>query len=49
MPHEFYAYEGLKDYFSTDADDATTCNWRSVAWQMFRDSLDCLRRALESK
>lgn len=36
MPHEFYSYEGLKHYFSTSADDATT-------QQMFRDSLDCLR------
>jgi hypothetical protein len=36
MPYEFYAYEGLKHYFSTRADDATT-------QQMFRDSLDCLR------
>jgi hypothetical protein len=25
------------------------CNWRSVAWQMFQDSLDCLRRALEEE
>ncbi len=39
MPHEFYSYEGLKHYFSTDADNATT-------QQMFRDSLDCLRRGL---
>ena len=36
MPYEFYAYEGLKHYFSTRADDATT-------QQMFRDALDCLR------
>ncbi|RPI50846.1 MAG: hypothetical protein EHM56_10330, partial [Chloroflexi bacterium] len=42
MPHEFYSYEGLQHYFSTKADDATT-------QQMFRDSLDCLRRGLESK
>jgi hypothetical protein len=39
MPHEFYAYEGLKHYFSTSADNATT-------QQMFQDSLDCLRRGL---
>jgi hypothetical protein len=39
MPYEFYSYEGLKHYFSTSADDATT-------QQMFRDSLDCLRRGL---
>ena len=39
MPHEFYAYEGLKHYFSTSADSATT-------QQMFQDSLDCLRRFL---
>jgi dipeptidyl aminopeptidase/acylaminoacyl peptidase len=38
-PYEFYTYEGLKHYFSTSADDATT-------QQMFRDSLDCLRRSL---
>jgi dipeptidyl aminopeptidase/acylaminoacyl peptidase len=42
MPHEFYSYEGLKHYFSTSADNATT-------QQMFRDSLDCLRRGLESR
>jgi hypothetical protein len=40
MPYEFYAYEGLKHYFSTDADNATT-------QQMFQDSLDCLRGFLE--
>jgi dipeptidyl aminopeptidase/acylaminoacyl peptidase len=39
MPHEFYAYEGLKHYFSTSADSATT-------QQMFQDSLACLRRFL---
>jgi len=39
MPHEFYAYEGLKHYFSTSADNATT-------QQMFQDSLACLRRLL---
>jgi dienelactone hydrolase len=39
MPHEFYAYEGLKHYFSTSADNATT-------QQMFQDSLACLRRSL---
>lgn len=38
-PYEFYSYEALKHYFSTSADDATT-------QQMFRDSLDCLRRGL---
>ncbi len=41
-PYEFYGYEGLSHYFMTTADDATT-------QQMFQDSLDCLRRALESK
>jgi hypothetical protein len=40
MPHEFHSYEGLKHYFSTSADDATT-------QQMFQDSLDCLRGWLE--
>ena len=39
MPHEFYSYEGLKHYFSTSTDDATT-------QQMFQDSLDCLRKWL---
>jgi dipeptidyl aminopeptidase/acylaminoacyl peptidase len=42
MPHEFYSYKGLKHYFSTNADDATT-------QQMFQDSLDCLRRSLVNK
>ena len=42
MPHEFYSYEGLKHYFSTSADSATT-------QQMFRDSLDCLRKTLASE
>jgi hypothetical protein len=42
MPHEFYSYEGLKHYFSTSADDATT-------QRMFQDSLDCLRRGLNSE
>ena len=42
MPYEFYAYEGLSHYFSTSADNATT-------QQMFQDSLDCLRRWLESE
>jgi dipeptidyl aminopeptidase/acylaminoacyl peptidase len=42
MPHEFYSYEGLKHYFSTSADNATT-------QQMFRDSLECLRRGLDGK
>ena len=49
MPHECYSYEGLKHYFSTDADHATTCNWRSIAWQMFQDSLDRLRGFLEGE
>jgi hypothetical protein len=39
VAYEFYAYEGLKHYFSTSADDATT-------QQMFQDSLACLRRGL---
>jgi hypothetical protein len=39
MPYEFYAYEGLKHYFSTSADNATT-------QQMFQDSLGCLGRWL---
>jgi dipeptidyl aminopeptidase/acylaminoacyl peptidase len=39
MSHEFYSYEGLKHYFSTNADNATT-------QQMLRDSLDCLRSSL---
>jgi dipeptidyl aminopeptidase/acylaminoacyl peptidase len=42
MPHEFYSYEGLKHYFSTSADDATT-------QEMFQDSLDCLGRTLGSE
>ena len=42
MPHEFYAYEGLKHYFSTSADSATT-------QQMFQDSLDCLGRSFENR
>jgi dipeptidyl aminopeptidase/acylaminoacyl peptidase len=42
MPYEFYSYEGLKHYFSTSTDNATT-------QQMLRDSLDCLRRALDSQ
>jgi hypothetical protein len=41
LAYEFYAYEGLKHYFSTRADDLTT-------QQMFQDSLDCLHRWLES-
>ena len=41
-PHEFHSYEGLSHYFSTEADNATT-------QQMWRDSLDCLHRWLESK
>ena len=41
-PYEFYSYEGLKHYFSTSAEDATT-------QQMMRDALACLRRALESE
>ena len=39
MTYEFYAYEGLKHYFSPSADNETT-------QQMFQDSLRCLRRAL---
>ena len=39
-PHEFYSYEGLKHYFSTAADNATT-------QQLFRDALACLRRFLK--
>jgi dipeptidyl aminopeptidase/acylaminoacyl peptidase len=39
MPYEFYFYEGLKHYFSTSADNATT-------QQMFQDSLACLWREL---
>jgi hypothetical protein len=39
QPYEFYSYPGLKHYFSTRADDATT-------QQMMQDSLDCLRRGL---
>jgi hypothetical protein len=39
-PHRFYSYEGLKHYFSTSADNATT-------QQMFQDSLGCLRDYLE--
>jgi hypothetical protein len=35
-PHQFYSYEGLKHYFSTNADNETT-------QQMFQDSLSCLR------
>jgi len=42
MPYEFYSFEGLKHYFSTSADNATT-------QQMFQDSLDCLRKTLASK
>jgi dipeptidyl aminopeptidase/acylaminoacyl peptidase len=42
MPHEFYSYQGLKHYFSTSADNATT-------QQMFQDSLDCLRKALDGE
>jgi dipeptidyl aminopeptidase/acylaminoacyl peptidase len=38
-PHEFYSYDGLKHYFSTSADNATT-------QQMFQDSLSCLQRFL---
>jgi dipeptidyl aminopeptidase/acylaminoacyl peptidase len=40
MPYEFYSYEGLKQYFSTSADNAMT-------QQMFRDSLNCLRKPLD--
>ncbi|MFC2015337.1 hypothetical protein ACFLUM_00190 [Chloroflexota bacterium] len=42
MPHEFYAYDGLKHYFSTDADNETT-------QQMWRDSLTCLRHFLAGR
>jgi dipeptidyl aminopeptidase/acylaminoacyl peptidase len=49
MPYEFYSYEGLSHYFSTDADNTTTCNWWSVAWHMFQDSLDCLRTFLAGR
>ena len=42
MPHEFHSYEGLKHYFSTSADNATT-------QQMFQDALGCSRRALASE
>ena len=42
MPYEVYGYEGLSHYFAQTADDATT-------QQMFQDSVDCLRRALEGK
>jgi len=42
MPHEFHAYEGLKHYFFTSADSATT-------QRVFEDSLDCLGRWLEGK
>jgi dienelactone hydrolase len=42
MPHAFYSYEGLKHYFSTSADNATT-------QQMFQDSLSCLWRWLEGE
>jgi len=41
-PHEFYDYDGLKHYFSTSADNATT-------QQMFQDSLECLQRSLENE
>jgi hypothetical protein len=41
-PHEFYSYEGLKHYFSTSADNATT-------QQMLQDSLACLRGFLPGK
>jgi hypothetical protein len=42
IAYEFYSYEGLKHYFSTSADNATT-------QQMFQDSLDCLWGFLEGK
>jgi hypothetical protein len=41
-PHEFYSYDGLSHYFSTDADNETT-------QQMFQDSLDCLRISLAGR
>jgi hypothetical protein len=42
MPYEFYAYEGLKHYYSTRADDATT-------QQMLQDSMACLQGFLEGE
>ncbi len=42
MPYKFHAYAGLKHYFSTSTDDATT-------QQMFHDSLSCLRRWLQGQ
>ena len=42
MPHGSYAYDGLKHYFSTDADNETT-------QQMWQDSLACLRTWLEDE
>jgi dipeptidyl aminopeptidase/acylaminoacyl peptidase len=41
-PHQFYSYEGLNHYFSTNADNATT-------QQMSQDSLNCLHRSLEGE
>jgi pimeloyl-ACP methyl ester carboxylesterase len=41
-PYEFYSYDGLSHYFSTEADNETT-------QQMWRDSLDCLRRWLSDE
>ena len=38
---EFCAYPGPSHYFSTSAHNAMA-NWRPVARQIFRDSLDCL-------
>jgi hypothetical protein len=42
IDYEFYSYQGLKHYFSTSADNATT-------QQMFQDSLDCLWGFLEGE
>jgi hypothetical protein len=42
MRHESYAYDGLKHYFSTSADNETT-------QQMWQDSVECLRRWLEGE
>ena len=39
MAHGFHAYDGLKHYFSTSSDNATT-------QRMLQDSLDCLRTYL---
>ena len=41
IAYEFYGYDGLSHYFAQTADDATT-------QQMFRDSVDCLWKWLET-